>query len=196
MALFLAELRQSWFRMVSLSHGIILHWFFLTSDSLPTPRVAGIAEIFPFLPISCPFLSQLPGVHVPSDSVLLSQPWSSSAGIFILLWVASIMTATDSSHNRSLPAHGPILLWCNIYLCIHMYVFILAHGLNKENLNQLLWWCFLFHLFSGLKLNFFNHFPWGPVNLKFYWPAKYSTVPLFSGKFLVIFKAFINKLVK
>ena len=45
------------------------------------------------------------------------------------------MTATDSSLNGSLPAHGPILLWCHIYLCIHMYVFILAHGLNKENLN-------------------------------------------------------------
>ena len=34
------------------------------------------------------------------------------------------------------------------------------------------------------------------MNLKFYWPAKYSTVPLFSCKLLVIFKAFINKLVK
>ena len=49
---------------------------------------------------------------------------------------------------------------------------------------------------AGLKLNFFNHLPWGPVSLKFYWPAKYSTVPLFSCKLLVFFKAFINKLVK
>ena len=34
------------------------------------------------------------------------------------------------------------------------------------------------------------------MNLKFYWPAKYYTGPLFSCKLLVIFKAFINKLVK
>ena len=32
------------------------------------------------------------------------------------------------------------------------------------------------------------------MSLKFYWPAKYSTVPLFSCKLLVFFKAFINKL--
>ena len=49
---------------------------------------------------------------------------------------------------------------------------------------------------SGLKLNFFNHLPRGPVSLTFYWPAKYSNVPLFSCKLLVFFKAFINRLVK
>ena len=38
---------------------------------------------------------------------------------------------------------------------------------------------------SGLKLNFFNHLPWGPVSLKIYWPAKYSTVPLFPNCGLV-----------
>ena len=32
------------------------------------------------------------------------------------------------------------------------------------------------------------------MSLKIYWPAKYSTVPLFSCKLLVFFKAFINKL--
>ena len=32
------------------------------------------------------------------------------------------------------------------------------------------------------------------MSLKCYWPAKYSTVPLFSCNLLVFFKAFINKL--
>ena len=66
--------------------------------------------------------------------VLFCFVWWSTFSSYSFCWVAS-MTATDSSLNGSLPAHGPILLWCHIYLCIHMYVFILAHGLNKENLN-------------------------------------------------------------
>ena len=41
-------------------------------------KVAGLAETFPLLPGSNPFLPDVPGFQVPSDSVLPSQPRSSS----------------------------------------------------------------------------------------------------------------------
>ena len=39
--------------------------------------------------------------------------------------------------------------------------------------------------YSWLKLNFLSHLPWEPVSLNSYWPAKYSTVPIFSCELLV-----------
>ena len=48
----------------------------------PAPcGVAGIAETFPFLPVSGLFFPDLPGFHVPSDSVLPSQPGSFSRAL-------------------------------------------------------------------------------------------------------------------
>ena len=43
--------------------------------------VAGLAETFPFLSVSGPFLLDFPGFQVPSDSIFPSQLWSSSRAL-------------------------------------------------------------------------------------------------------------------
>ena len=58
--------------------------------------VAGLAETFPFLSVSGPFLLDFPGFQVPSDSIFPSQLWSSSRALplhlhFCVSTVSNIM---------------------------------------------------------------------------------------------------------
>ena len=69
---------------------------FSTLTAISQCGVAGGAETFPCIPVSGPFLSDLPGFHVSSGSVLPSQPGSSCRAlpsIFIsataLMWSVS-----------------------------------------------------------------------------------------------------------